>query len=102
MAICQDFWENPQRKGPLDTDQLTNERRGQYLVSDDGEVHIASTAYFGEESPGGSVDVEMLAYCLTEISNGTHVLAREVPAGRLVCRECRRMHGYFLVDQANP
>ena len=105
MTVCQDPWSNgPSREATIDVEALRRERIGQYLVplSDetDAQVHIVDAVEWGEESAGGTVNLELWTCCRAELVTG-HVLARELPSGRLVCQECRRKHGHFLVEQAN-
>lgn len=67
----------------------------------EGPVHIVEVAYWGEESAGGSVNVELRAFCGANSVHDSFKLLPEAPVNRLICQECHRRFGYFQVDQTN-
>jgi hypothetical protein len=90
----------------VDIDQLKRERVGLYFVPvgapPDVPAHIISDVVWGEESAGGTVDIELWMYCRGDNPEYQYVMQRDAPLDRPICRTCRRKHGYHLVDQANP
>lgn len=104
MTVCQDFWTNRPPSGPIDIDALRRERVGQYLVpNSDAPVgavaHIVSGVIWGEESAGGTVDVELAVHCCFQNLSTTHRLAASIPPGRSVCTSCAEAECRRLVSE---
>lgn len=104
MTVCQDLWTSGSPSGPIDIDALRRERVGQYFVPSSGApvgavAHIVSDVMWGEESAGGTVDVELTVHCRFQGLSTTHRLAASIPPGRSVCPSCAEAECRRLVSE---